>query len=316
MTDHDGGTTATVYAFAGHEYETPQALAAGFAELGYPLNEQGLASLAAAVASGTPSHLSMDALNSAYRGHLLSAYGDATGQARFREIDERWHNEVDAWGAHVREAAAAGGPDVYGRQAWRARAWLLQAILRPEAEQAIRERADAAMKSPGALRPWFRGADDPKNGPLGKSLAAATLADAAPDHYEPPAPNKTKRAIKWGVLAVVILGLGYFVFTLVGSGDDTSTPQAEQTSEGPDQSGKGTGNRVQFTGVANVATTLRETPDASAGAVTNVEQFAVLEVMELQGDWYGVRIKEKPDTFGYVEKAQVDIRCEGKCQIG
>jgi hypothetical protein len=316
MTDHDGGTTATVYRFAGHEYDTPQALAAGFAELGYPLNEQGLASLAAAVASGTPSHLSMDALSSAYRGRLLAAYGDATGQTRFREIDDRWHDDVDAWGEQVRDAVAAGGPDVYGRQAWRARAWLLQAILRPEAEQAIRERAEAATKSPAALRPWFRGVDDPKNGPVGSALAAAMLADAAPDHYEPPAPNKTKRVVKWGVLAAVILGLGYLAFTVVGPGEDESTPQADQTTGGPDQSGKGTGNRVQFTGVANVATTLRETPEASGVTVADVEQFTVLEVMELEGDWYGVRIKETPDTFGYVEKAQVDIRCEGKCQIG
>ena len=50
----------------------------------------------------------MDALNSAFRGHLLAAYGDATDQPRFREIDDRWHNEVDAWGAHVRDAFAAG----------------------------------------------------------------------------------------------------------------------------------------------------------------------------------------------------------------
>jgi hypothetical protein len=301
--------------------------------MGYSLTEEGLTTLAAAVAGGSPTQTAVDALTTVFRNNLLTAYADATGNERHRDIDTRWHEEFATWQRLLKQAHAAGAPDIFPIYAWRARARILDVLLRPEEEAALREEARAAMQTPATaprgqvtVPPWLPTLGDPDEAGPGASLAMALLARAGAAQAAWQAARQPKRGRVWRRVAVLAVAAGAIVGIVLafqGGGDSGPSTQArdEQAGGAGERTGVLQGINVLYTGVTVAPIDLLEAPEAGAAVVAPLPENTVVSVVSTEAaDWYQVRIaseaEEEEPVTGWLERGAIRILCSGTCRVG
>ena len=293
------------------------------AYMGYPMTEDGLGTVAAEVEGSTPTQVAADALRSLYHGHALTAYAEATGQDNLREVDDRWHQEFEDWRRLTQSARKAGGPDVFGPMAWRARGIVLRALVEREAMAALQERAKKASAGPAKTRAWYP--DDADDEGPGRLLAKALLAespglrvDLEDEAHE--ATASRNRTIRWAVAGTVFVAVvvGIVLLALGGAGDEGPIASGSATATAGGNGGPtDVPQRVIYTGTMLEATDLLAEPDPGAEVVAPLEQFAVVEIVaEDNADYYQARLKDDPETIGFVEKAIFNQLCQGTCSVG
>ena len=283
--------------------------------MGYPLTDEGLRRLAEEVGGGRPTHQAADALTSLFRDRTL---GQAAG-GRYGELDDRWHGEFDAWKAAVDRAKESGAAEVYSTQAIRARGLVLGALLSREAESELRAEARAAATPEARSVSWYDDLGDPEQARPGDVLAMVVLGpvaeQAARDRRRDRSTSR-KRLRGRLITAVVLVGLlGFVVWAVVSGGEDGGTQAGDRNA--PGQSDQPAFQNVLYTAVVSEATPIYEEADESTTAVTELEQFAVVHVIdESNPDWYQVRLPEDEETAGWVPRDLVQIRCQGRCRVG
>lgn len=284
--------------------------------MGYPLTDEGLRRLAEEIGGGRPTHQAADALTSMFRDRTL---GEAAG-GRYRELDDRWHAEFDAWKAAVDRAREAGAAEVYSTQAMRARGRLLGALLSREAEVELRAGAATAATPEARSVPWYADLGDPEQARPGDVLAMMVLGPVAEQaardrRLERSASRKRLRGRL--ITAVILVGLlGYGVYAVVSGGDEGGGTQAGN-GDAPGQSDQPAFQNVLYTAVVSEATPIYEEADEATTTVTELEQFAVVHIIDdANPDWYQVRLVEDEETAGWVPRDLVQIRCQGRCRVG
>lgn len=299
--------------------------------MGYSLSEEGLTTLASAVAEGSPTQTAVDALTTTFRNHLLSAYADATGAERYRELDTRWHEEFATWQRLVKQAHASGAPDLFPTHAWRARARILDVLLRPEARAALEEKARAAMRPPATgargeetTPPWLSALGGPDETSPGALLAMAVLGRAAAGQAQWQAVRRPRRSRVWLRVATIAVAAAAIVgISLAFQGGGDSPGPGEQAR---DEEAGGTGERtgvlqgigILYTGVTIGPVDLLEAPEAGAAVVAPLEAETVVSVVSAaEAEWYEVSIETEGDPIvGWLERGAIRLLCEGKCRVG
>jgi hypothetical protein len=283
--------------------------------MGYPLTDEGLRRLAEEVGGGRPTHQAADALTSMFRDRTLA---EAAG-GRYRELDDRWHGEFDAWKAAVDRAKESGAAEVYSTQAMRSRGLVLGALLSREAEVGLRAEARAAATAEARSVSWYADLGDPEQARPGDVLAMVALGpvaeEAARDRRRDRSASRKRFRGRLITGAVLVGLLGYVVYAIV-SGDDVGGTQAGD-GDTPGQSEEPAFQNVLYTAVVSEATPIYEEADETTTAVTELEQFAVVHIIdESNPDWYQVRLPEEEETAGWVPRDLVQIRCQGRCRVG
>lgn len=292
--------------------------------MGYPMTEEGLGTMAAEVEGDTPTQVAADALRSLYHGHALTAYAEATGQDNLREVDDRWHEEFEDWRRLTQAAKKAGGPDVFGPMAWRARGVVLRALVEREAMAALQERAKRASSGPAKGRAWFPDGDADEEGP-GRLLAKALLAESPglridiedEEHEATASRNKT---IRWAVAGTIFVAavVGIVLLALGGASEEGPSASGSATASADGSGAPTVGpSRVIYTGAVIEPADLLAEPDPGAEVVAALEELAIVEVVaQTEADYYQVRLKAEPEVIGFMEKANFRQLCQGVCSVG
>jgi hypothetical protein len=283
--------------------------------MGYPLTDEGLRRLAEEVGGGRPTHQAADALTSMFRDRTLAA---AAG-GRYRELDDRWHGEFDAWKAAVDRAKESGAAEVYSTQAMRARGLILGALLSGATEAELRAEARATATPEARSVSWYSDLGDPEQARPGDVLAMVVLGpvaeEAAKDRRRDRSASRKRFRGRLITGAVLVGLLGYVVYAVLSGGDDGGTQAGDRNA--PGQSDEPAFQNVLYTAVVSEATPIYEEADETTTAVTELEQFAVVHIIdESNPDWYQVRLAEDEETAGWVPRDLVQIRCQGRCRVG
>ncbi len=292
--------------------------------MGYELNEAGLAGLAAEQDGPFPTQDSSGALRTMYTDRVLTTYAEASGADRFRELDDRWHEEFSTWQELVERVKTSGGDDLFSALSWRARARILLGLVDTKAAEGIRERARAAASDKVTNHSWMKGLspDDPS---IGTVLATADLAQAAATTDDPVVVQRKARAKAirgriWSIVStLVFIGLVVWGFlALSNTGGTTQAESATPTGTAVNPTAASTDPAtasVQGTGVTNKAVDMLTEPKEGADVVQHLDQFTVVELIGSAPGFSWIRIKDTPDVAGYVPGADVSIRCPGTCNI-
>jgi hypothetical protein len=283
--------------------------------MGYPLTDEGLRRLAEEVGGGRPTHQAADALTSMFRDRTLR---DAAG-GRYRELDERWHAEFDAWKEALDRARESGAAEVYSTQAMRTRGLLLGGLLSRETESELRAEARAAATPEARSLSWYADLGDPEQAGLGDVLAMIVLAPVAEEaartmRLDRSASRKRLRGrlITAGVLVAL---LGFVVYAVASGGEDGGTQAGDGNA--PGQSDRPEIQNVLYTATVSEATPIYEEADEATTVVTELEELAVVHIIdESNPDWYQVRLTEDEETAGWVPRDLVTIACQGRCRVG
>jgi len=283
--------------------------------MGYPLTDEGLRRLAGEVGGGRPTHQAADAMTSMFRDRTLR---DAAG-GRYRELDERWHAEFDAWKAALDRAREAGAAEAYSTLAMQARGRLLEALLSRETEAELRAKARAGATPEARSVSWYADLGDPEQARPGDVLAMLVLGPVAEDAARDRRLDRSasrKRLRGRLILAVVLAGLvGFVVYAVVSGGEDGGTQAGD--GDAPGQSDRPEIQNVLYTAVVSEATSIYEEADETTTVVTELEDLTVVHIIdESNPDWYQVRLPEDEETAGWLPRDLVTIACQGRCRVG
>jgi len=295
--------------------------------MGYELSEAGLSGLAAELDGPFPTQAAAGALRTLYTDHVLATYGESAKIPRFRELDERWHQEVSEWQEAVERVKSDGGPDLFASLAWRSRARILLALLDTKAFEAIHERARKGAAAAGSHR-WLAGLS-PDDQSVGKVLAAADIAasvEAGEDDrlVRERAAVKAKRSRRVSLLVslviVAAIVVGVISLSSGGGGPQITGPTgglAGGGSSSPTASVKPADLPVQHTGVLQKAQPLLATADANGQTVQQLDKGTVIDIIgSAKGGLLFVRLRSDPNTSGYVSGGDVLQVCAGQCNVG
>lgn len=283
--------------------------------MGYPLTDEGLRRLAEEVGGARPTHQAADALTSMFRDRTLA---EAVG-GRYRELDDRWHAEFDAWKAAVDRANESGAAEVYSTQAMRARGLLLGALLSREAEAELRASARAAATPEARSVAWYADLGEPEQARPGDVLAMVVLGPVAEEAARDQRRDRkaSRKRLRGRLITAAVLAglLGYVVYAILSGGDEGGTQAGDR--QAPGQSDDPAFQNVLYTAVVSEATPIYEEADEATTAVTELEQFAVVHIIdESNPDWYQVRLPDDEEMAGWVPRDLVQIRCQGRCRVG
>ena len=292
--------------------------------MGYEVSEAGLTGLAAEQDGPFPTQDSSGALRTMYTDRILTMYAKASGADRFRELDDRWHQEFTTWQEHVERAQETGAGDLFAALAWRARARILLGLLDTKAAEGIRERAREAATGGAAGNRWMKGLspDDPSIGTVMATvdiaLPASTGVDPLIIQHKAQAKARRRRILPIAI-SVVILGLVAWGILAVNNSGGTSgaggaTPTGPAVSAQPSQIDAATAP-VRGTGVTLKAIDLLEKPDPGANVLQHVDQGVVIEIVGNGEGYILIRVKEDPTVNGYALKADLRQVCAFSCNI-
>ncbi|HXJ64692.1 MAG TPA: SH3 domain-containing protein [Actinomycetota bacterium] len=288
--------------------------------MGYELNEQGLAELAAEVDGPFPTWSATAALRIMYTDRILTLAAESSKTPRFRELDVRWHEEFDAWAALAAKSQDAGGPDVFSKAAWHTRAKLLRGLIDTKGDEELRTRAREALQKP-TVASWAKDVGSLEGAGVGTLMGVADLGDAADLYDEQQRTEKKETSSKRrkgalsgfvsiGLIVVIVVGVAAFT-TSSGSNDITFT-----TKPTPSASKSIDPSNAPVIGTATItkATNLLADPDAGSQVVTKLKKGArVFQIGHDQNGFYQVKTSDEPVQFGWVDKSVAVIICPVQC---
>jgi len=289
--------------------------------MGYELSEQGLAELAAEVNGPFPTWSANSALRIMDTDHVLTLYADASKTPRFKELDERWHQEFGAWTTLVNRSKEAGGPDVYSQAAWRTRAKILRGLLDTKDDEELRAAAREAMQRP-TVAEWARDAGSLDGAGVGTLMGVSELGDAAKvyddaQRVEQKATNsRRRRGAMSGVVTVLVIAGVVVAIAAFASGDNKEilfdkSPTPTKTVEASIDPAT-----AEVIGTATITkdTPLLKEPDASSEVVQDLKKDTrVFQIGHDQNGFYFVKLAEDEKVSGYVDKNNAVIICPVQC---
>ncbi len=290
--------------------------------MGYELSEQGLAELASEVDGPFPTWSATAALRILYTDHVLSLSADATKTPRFRDLDERWHEEFGSWSKLTSRSTEAGGPDVFSKSAWRTRAKVLQGLIDTKGDEELRTRAREAMQKP-TVAGWTNDVGGVDGAGVGTLMGVADLGDAADtfdqtrrDEKKDASSRRRKGALSGFVSIglIVVLVVGVAAFASSGSGTTivnnlSPTPAASATASIDPL-------KAPVIGTATVLkpTDLLEEPKAGSKVVSNLKKDdRVYQIGHDENGYYQVKLSTDQTVFGWVDKNDVNVICPVQC---
>jgi hypothetical protein len=290
--------------------------------MGYELSEQGLAELASEVDGPFPTWSATAALRIIYTDRVLSLYADAAKTQRFREFDERWHEEFDAWSRLTARSSDAGGPDIFSKSAWRTRAKILQLLIDTKGDEELRTRARAALQKP-TVASWTKDVGTIEGAGVGTLMGIADLGDAADifdqtrrDERKATASRRRKGALSGfvsiGLIVVIVVGVAAFASSGAGNNNNlnittapTVTASASINPVTADVIGTGT--------VLKPTDILEEPKDGSKVVHKLKKDDRVYQVGHDQNGFYQVRLSTDAKVYGWVDKNDINIICPVQC---
>jgi hypothetical protein len=291
--------------------------------MGYELSEGGLAELTAEVDGPFPTWSATSALRIMYTDRVLTTYAEATKTPRFRELDDRWHEEFETWAKLVGRSREAGGPDVFSLAAWRRRAKILRRLLDMKDDESIRSKARESAKKP-TVAEWTSEVGSLDGAGVGSLLAVADLDEAA-DVYDATRraerkaeASRRRRGVIGGIAVVVLLvGVVYGIIaftnvsTTVGTNFDTAsaTPTATvATSIDPASA------TVVGTATLSEDSPLLKEPKADAEVVQQLKKDSrVFLISHDTNGFYLVKLADDEKVVGYVDKNVANVICPVQC---
>lgn len=290
--------------------------------MGYELSEQGLADLSSEVNGPFPTWSATAALRILYTDRVLSIAADATKTSRFRELDDRWHEEFEAWGKLASRSHESGGPDIYSKSAWQTRAKILHGLIDTKGDEALRQRAREAMQKP-TVAEWTSDVGSLDGAGVGTIMGVADLGDAADTYDQSRQDEKKENSSKrrrGAVSGFVSIGLIVLIVFAVAAFTSTSGtgPLDLGNSATPSVAPSKSIDPVNAT-VIGTATIIKDSPllqDPKAGA-TVVQQLKkgdrVYQIAHDENGFYEVRLSTDDKVFGWVNKDDATIICPVKC---
>jgi len=294
--------------------------------MGYPITEEGLTGVAAQVAGPSPTRQTAEMVFGLFRDRVLTLHAESSGQQRFAQIDQRWHDEFADWQKGMADAREGGGPDIAAASSWKVRARLLLATVDPAAEAELRNDARKVASARVSARPWFSGLGNPDSAGIGALAAMDTLGreiavrgDPQQSAEDAEVKRKKRRRIRLGVLAGLIVAIVAVVLLTRGGGGTEAAPGGANPSgaASPGATTSAVPVKVLYTAGLTAPENMLKDPKDGADLVTKLPKGSVVEILsEQETDWYQVRLKDQPDTVGWVPRERVNILCNGTCSVG
>jgi hypothetical protein len=287
----------------------------------YEMSEQGLVELAAEVDGPFPTWGATAALRIMYTDRVLTLCADATKTPRFRELDDRWHEEFESWTRLTAKSKEAGGPDVSSKVAWRNRAKILRGLLDTKGDETLRASAREAMQKP-TVAEWSKGVGSLEGAGVGTLMGVSDLGGAA-DVYDvkrrterKKAASSKRRGIISGVVTVLILGGVVYGIAAFARGSNQEILFSPSASASPTAAFDIKTAPILQTAVAAVATDLLDEAKDGAKVIQNLPELTRLYIVshEIKG-FYAVRLYDDETIDGYIDVSSPRIICAGKCGV-
>jgi len=291
--------------------------------MGYELSEQGLTELAAEVDGPFPTWSATAALRIMYTDRVLTLYAEAAKTTRFRELDDRWHLEFEAWDRVAGKSMEEGGPDVVSRSAWRIRARILELQLDTKGDESLRTRAKEAMAKP-TVAGWAKDVGGLEGAGIGTLMGVADLGDAA-DTYDQTkqaekkdTSSKRRRGALSGFVSIgLILGIVIAVAAFTSTGSDVGNLgnlNSPTTTPSPTKSVPNDQLPVIGTATITKDTPLLKDPKADADVIQQLKKDdRVFQVGHDENGFYFVKLAKDDKVFGWVDKSNASIICPVQC---
>jgi hypothetical protein len=291
--------------------------------MGYELSEQGLSELASEVDGPFPTWSATAALRIVYTDRALSIYADATKTQRFRELDDRWHEEFDAWSNLTTRSLDAGGPDVFSKSAWRTRGKILQGLIDTKGDEELRTRAREALQKP-TVAAWTKDVSGVDGAGVGTLMGVADLGDAADvfdqtrrDEKKATASRRRKGAfsgfVSIGLIVLIVIGVAAFASSGAGN-NETLNNLSPTPSAAPSVSLNPETAPVIGTATVLKPTDLLKDPKAGSAVVQKLKKDdRVYQFGHDTNGFYEVRLSTNQKIYGWVDKNDVNVICPVQC---
>jgi hypothetical protein len=288
--------------------------------MGYELSEQGLAELVAEVDGPFPTWSATSGLRILYTDHVLTLSAEATNTQRFRELDDRWHDEFEAWNKLTARSKEAGGPDIQSQSAWRNRAKVLGLLLDTKEEEGLRARAKEARAKP-TVAEWSKEVSSLEGAGVGTLLGVGDLGPAA-DAYDDSrttekkaANSKRRNGVISGVVTVAIIGGIVFAVAVFASQkqQDITFGTTKPTVTASKSIDPATA-AVIGTITINEDTQLLKEPKAGSEVVQELKKDdRVYQIGHDEEGFFLVRLASDEKVFGYMDKNAGTTICPVQC---
>jgi hypothetical protein len=289
--------------------------------MGYELSEQGLAELVAEVEGPFPTWSAIAALRILYTDRVLTLAAEATKATRFRELDDRWHEEFEAWRRLVERSKDSGGPDIFSQNAWRTRGTILHLLLDTKDDEALRTKAREALQKP-TVAEWAKDVDRVEGAGVGTLMGLADLSDAA-DVYDEKrrverkaAASRKRRGVISGFVTIgLLVGAVFAVAAFASSSTENIDfgPSATPTVTATKSIDPPTADVIGTITVTKT-TSLYEKPDASSTVVQKLKKDTrVYQVGHDENGFYQVRLSTDAKVFGWMDKSFANVICPVQC---
>ena len=290
--------------------------------IGYEISEQGLGELAAEVDGPFPTWSANAALRIMDTDRVLTIYADATKTPRFKELDERWHQELAAWTKLVDRSKESGGPDIYSQAAWRTRAKIFRGLLDTKDDEGLRTRAREAMQRP-TVAEWAKDAGSLDGAGVGTLMGVAELGDASVVYddarrgEQKAVSSKRRRGALSGVITIlVIVGIVFGIAAFTSGTNNEITFGTPSTTPSKTVEASIDPATADVIGTATITkdTPLLKDSDASSEVVQDLKKDTrVFQIGHDENGFYFVKLAEDDKVFGWVDKSNAVIICPVQC---
>jgi hypothetical protein len=255
-----------------------------------------------------------------YTDRVLTLAAESSKTPRFRELDDRWHEEFDAWAGLTARSQESGGPDVFSKAAWHTRAKILRGLIDTKGDEELRGRAREALQKP-TVSAWAKDLGSLEGAGVGTLMGVADLGDAA-DVYDAQiraekkeTSSKRRRGALSGFVSIgIIAGIVIAVAAFTSSGAPTNINFTTEPSPTPSKSVNPSDAPVIGTATVTKATDLLADPKAGSQVVTKLKKGArVYQIGHDQNGFYQVKTADEPVQFGWVDKSVAVIICPVQC---